>query len=38
MDAYTDKDVNAIFSVSGGEMMFEILPLIDFEELKKTRA
>lgn len=35
MDAYTDKDINAIFSVSGGEMMFEILPLIDFEELKK---
>lgn len=35
MDAYTDEDVDAIWSVSGGQMMYEILPLLDFEELKK---
>lgn len=35
VDAYADKDVKAIWSVSGGELMFEILPLIDFNELIK---
>lgn len=34
-DAYTDEDVKAIWSVGGGEMMFEILPLIDFQKIKK---
>lgn len=37
MDAYTDKDVKAIWSVSGGEMMFEILPFIDFQSLKNHK-
>ncbi len=35
MDAYTDKTVDAIWSISGGQMMYEILPLLDFKELKK---
>lgn len=35
MDCYKDKDVKAIWSVSGGYMMYEILHLIDFEELKQ---
>lgn len=35
MDCYIDKDVKAIWSVSGGQMMFEILSLLDFDELKK---
>lgn len=35
VDAYKDKNVDIIWSVGGGELMIEILPLIDFEELKK---
>lgn len=34
INAYTDQQVKAIWSISGGEMMFEILPLIDFKKLK----
>ena len=35
ISAYKDKNIKAIWSAGGGEMMFEILPLIDFKELKK---
>ncbi len=35
MEAYKDKSIDVIWSVSGGHLMVEILPLIDFEELKK---
>lgn len=35
MDCYKDQEVKAIWSVSGGQMMFEILSLIDFEEIRK---
>ena len=36
MDAYLDKEVKAIFSVGGGELMCEILPFIDFELIKNN--
>ena len=35
IDAYKDKEVDIIWSVGGGELMIEILPFINFEELKK---
>ncbi len=35
MDAYKDPETNLILSVGGGELMNEILPYIDFEEIKK---
>src|SRR5690554_4190794 len=35
MDCYLDPEVDLIWSVSGGEWMIELLPLIDFESLKK---
>jgi muramoyltetrapeptide carboxypeptidase LdcA involved in peptidoglycan recycling len=35
IDAYKDKEVDVIWSVGGGELMIEILPFINFEELKK---
>ncbi len=34
MEAYR-SDADAIFSVGGGELMYEILDFIDFEEIKK---
>lgn len=33
MDAYMDQTVDVVWSVGGGELMVEILPLIDFELL-----
>lgn len=36
MDAYLDKTVKIIWSVSGGELMMEILPLIDFKTLENA--
>lgn len=35
MDAYQDKNTQAIFSVGGGELMCDILPYINFNKLKK---
>ena len=34
MDLYKDPNVDFIWSVGGGEWMMEIIPLINFEELK----
>ena len=34
--AYLDDDSSAIISVGGGELMDEILPFIDFENIKKA--
>lgn len=36
MNAYLDEEVKVIWSVSGGELMMEILPLIDFNLLEKV--
>ncbi len=37
MDAYLDSSISALWSVSGGEWMMEILPLLDLEKLKKAK-
>lgn len=36
VDAYLDKEVTVIWSVGGGELMMEILPLINFEIIGKA--
>lgn len=36
MDAYLDESVDVVWSVSGGELMMEILPLIDFNKLENA--
>ena len=33
---FKDKDTKALLSVGGGELMVEILPFLDFEEIKKN--
>ena len=35
MDAYSDPNVDAIFSVGGGELMVDILPYINFRKLRR---
>lgn len=37
MESYLDKEVDVIWSVSGGELMVEILPFIDFDLLRKSK-
>lgn len=36
MELYLDKDVDAILSCGGGELMCEIVPFVDFERLKEA--
>lgn len=37
MDMYLNDDVDFIFSVAGGELMLEMIPYVDFEQLKTAR-
>ena len=36
MELIKNKDVNIIFTAKGGDFLLEILPYIDFEEIKKN--
>ena len=36
MDLYLDPNVDFIYSVAGGEVMMEIIPLIDFDKIKNA--
>lgn len=37
MDFYKDKEIKAIFDISGGDIANEILPFLDFEIIKKNK-
>ncbi|NLN50644.1 MAG: LD-carboxypeptidase [Acholeplasmataceae bacterium] len=37
MDCYLDQSVDAVWSISGGELMIEILPFLDFDKLKNSK-
>lgn len=37
MDMYLDEEIDVLWSVGGGEWMMEMIPLIDFELLKKAK-
>lgn len=37
MNCYLDDEVDLVWSVSGGQLMIEILPLLDFKKLKKAK-